>query len=567
MKTIFHTMLILAISALMFQSCKETPFFNKEAEVAPAITSFSPAEGPAGTLITVKGVGLQHISEAYIGEQKVSLKNRVSDEELVIEATATGRTGPITLKDGQISATGTGTFTYTYVTPQITVVPGSLTVGDISVIKGVNLNAVAEIYVGNKKVEIISAVSNEVAFKVPFVADATVKISIRYFDGTSQQTLIADQSSAMNTFLPVVQSLSSATPKVGQTLVLTGNNLNYIDSVKIGNTNMVITAKTATSLSLGLVDNTSEFADGNNTLPLVFYSYQAEYVHTVQNIQYYVPSYYFFDNRDIYGRHRDHANNNTFFCLETGLGYTPNTFDSLDPLVNTKKKTSTNNSIDKTLISKAEYESVMPYFHLYDLGSNISIWSPAQQNSVLKGFLKDVEFKTPGVGSGGTSITNGGGYSGTPVLAFRILDPSVAAEAAVIDQVKNQSFSQLNFTQLLMDSGISFSGTSASGLSNAIVSSGTIIKASTAPASLRTFSGLDPFPAGGVYGINADVNPDAVIAVFYFKYNNTSTTTISFANVQKTGFLWVKKYTQTPATGSSKLSLIFDVYWQRTPNP
>jgi hypothetical protein len=567
MKTIFQSCLLLCILTLAFLGCKETPLFNKDVSILPSISSFSPSQGPAGTLITIKGVGLQHINEAFIGNQAVTVKYRVSDEEIVVEATATGRSGPINLKDTKANATSADVFTYTYVKPQLSVTPDVLTVGDIAVIKGINLNAVSKVFVGSKQAGIVSTINNEVAFKIPFIADPTATISIRYFDGTSEQTIVIDKVATISVLLPQVQSLSTATPRVGQTITLSGNNLNYIDSVKIGNTKMAIKSKSSSAIELDLVDNTNEFVDGNNTLPLTFYSYLGEYIKKVGDVQYYVPSYYLWPGKEIYGRNKDHAYNSTFFCLQTGISYTPATYDLIDPWVNTKKKTATGNVIDKVLFNKTEYESSLPYFYLHDEASNLSIWSSAQKNTLIKNYYKNVTINpTTGAGTGGSSITGDQGLSGTPVLTFRILDPNIPAEAAVINQVKTQSFSELNFTNLLMNAGISFSG-STNGLSNVPTYYAPVIKASNATASLRSFSGLSPFPAGGIYNINENIDIDAVIAVFYLKYNYTSNTTVDFTNVEKSGFLHVKKYIHIPKSGGAKANLIFDAYWQRTPNP
>ena len=569
MKTTHKLFFLLLSVVFTSYSCNETLVYTEPQVIIPKIEFISPTEGVAGTLITIKGEGLQYITKAYIGDSTVNVKYRISSKEIVIEASATGRSGFIKIKADNDSVISTQQYTYTYVTPQIISVPETLTVGNTTVIKGLNLNSVSEVYIDSKKAEIIAIRNNEVAFKVPFVSTNQAVISVRYFDGSKNQKLDALVSSAMDVKLPIINPISSPILSVGDEIIITGKNLQYVDSIKIGNTNMVMTSRNETTIVLSLIDNPLEFKDGVNYLKMQMYGYGTEYIKEIENLEYFVPSFYSWNNQTIYGRNKAYGFNNTFFCLETGISYHPNNFDSLDPLLTSKQNTITGNKINTNLINETEYLSVKPYFYLCDVASSISLFSPAYTTN-FKYYYKGVTINsTTGEGSGGTSITGGNSYCGTPVLFFRILDPNVTTEAALINQVKSKSFSELNFTTLLANSGIDFGSTvSDAGYSNAFTGFAPALKSSNSASTIRTFGPASlSFTSGAGYSVSADNEVDAIIVVLYMKYGFTSTV-INASNVYKAGFVRVKHYNQIPlaTSGYAKPNISFNAYWQRTPN-
>ena len=91
-------------------------------------------------------------------------------------------------------------------------------------------------------------------------------------------------------------------------------------------------------------------------------------------------------------------------------------------------------------VTGEEYDSVVPYCVVYCNGSgNVNITAPANSAGILKNFwYKDSEgelVRMVGV--------NGNCY-GTPVLAFRALNPANATESALIEKVKNQTLAQID---------------------------------------------------------------------------------------------------------------------------
>jgi hypothetical protein len=80
------------------------------------INSFTPAQGPAGTLVTITGAGLSNVSFLSVGEGAVPEYVIVGPNQINFTVPSTATTGLLTLNDSQDNQTSATPFT---VTPQI----------------------------------------------------------------------------------------------------------------------------------------------------------------------------------------------------------------------------------------------------------------------------------------------------------------------------------------------------------------------------------------------------------------------------------------------------------------
>jgi hypothetical protein len=80
--------------------------------VTPQITSFTPASGPVGTSVEIKGVSLAQATKVQFGSQSASFK--VNSDTLVTATVPAGaKTGEITITTAGGSVTSKGMFTVT----------------------------------------------------------------------------------------------------------------------------------------------------------------------------------------------------------------------------------------------------------------------------------------------------------------------------------------------------------------------------------------------------------------------------------------------------------------------
>ena len=90
-----------------------TPKSNKKFRVTPQITSFSPASGPVGTVVTITGVSLTQTTTVTFGGVKATSFTVNSDTQVMATVPTGAKTGHIAITTAGGSATSTGTFTVT----------------------------------------------------------------------------------------------------------------------------------------------------------------------------------------------------------------------------------------------------------------------------------------------------------------------------------------------------------------------------------------------------------------------------------------------------------------------
>lgn len=556
MKRIINQICAFAAAAgmLLAAGCDKT-YMDEVVKQAPVIESFSPASAPVGAEIIVTGQHLSGVTKAYIGDQEMVIREKVSDTRLSIVAGANGRDGKIVLENTVGKGESEASFTYSYAVPSLkpALLQESVVMGDRLLLSGSDLSAVeavlftAEGCDESHEGEIFEQSTSEIVARVPYVENNNVRITLRYFDGEASVTTPLDEAPSIEVVRlvpkfdePIVLDRTA----VGKSITLTGENLDKVDRILVGGFEAV-SSKQSTSLTFTVP--AGDFEDGDTTTSVV-----AEYFDGHEEIELsasfvvYVPFVKFWENMQTWGQGRDVESLSSFFSPETGRVYANSDWrEVIDPISYQYQAStcSAANTPNKAVITEEQYNSVNPYFFFSGVSAGqLQVNSPANSTGQLKNFY----FENNSADAYRVTGVNGNCY-GTPVLTFRYLDPSNATEKALIDQVKNQTLEKIDEESFPID-----------------VEAKTVggIGISSAKGTLNS----DTWAAGkytaGTDAPNVDV--DAVLMVLYYNYEGSSSNVA--ANVRRIGFLHIrtvnfKTYNNTKAPSSSDVT--FNIYWQK----
>lgn len=556
MKRIINQICAFAAAAgmLLAAGCDKT-YMDEVVKQAPVIESFSPASAPVGAEIIVTGQHLSGVTKAYIGDQEMVIREKVSDTRLSIVAGANGRDGKIVLENTVGKGESEASFTYSYAVPSLkpALLQESVVMGDRLLLSGSDLSAVeavlftAEGCDESHEGEIFEQSTSEIVARVPYVENNNVRITLRYFDGEASVTTPLDEAPSIEVVRlvpkfdePIVLDRTA----VGKSITLTGENLDKVDRILVGGFEAV-SSKQSTSLTFTVP--AGDFEDGDTTTSVV-----AEYFDGHEEIELsasfvvYVPFVKFWENMQTWGQGRDVESLSSFFSPETGRVYANSDWrEVIDPISYQYQAStcSASNTPNKAVITEEQYNSVNPYFFFSGVSAGqLQVNSPANSTGQLKNFY----FENNSADAYRVTGVNGNCY-GTPVLTFRYLDPSNATEKALIDQVKNQTLEKIDEESFPID-----------------VEAKTVggIGISSAKGTLNS----DTWAAGkytaGTDAPNVDV--DAVLMVLYYNYEGSSSNVA--ANVRRIGFLHIrtvnfKTYNNTKAPSSSDVT--FNIYWQK----
>ncbi len=556
MKRIINQICAFAAAAgmLLAAGCDKT-YMDEVVKQAPVIESFSPASAPVGAEIIVTGQHLSGVTKAYIGDQEMVIREKVSDTRLSIVAGANGRDGKIVLENTVGKGESEASFTYSYAVPSLkpALLQESVVMGDRLLLSGSDLSAVeavlftAEGCDESHEGEIFEQSTSEIVARVPYVENNNVRITLRYFDGEASVTTPLDEAPSIEVVRlvpkfdePIVLDRTA----VGKSITLTGENLDKVDRILVGGFEAV-SSKQSTSLTFTVP--AGDFKDGDTTTSVV-----AEYFDGHEEIELsasfvvYVPFVKFWENMQTWGQGRDVESLSSFFSPETGRVYANSDWrEVIDPISYQYQAStcSAANTPNKAVITEEQYNSVNPYFFFSGVSAGqLQVNSPANSTGQLKNFY----FENNSADAYRVTGVNGNCY-GTPVLTFRYLDPSNATEKALIDQVKNQTLEKIDEESFPID-----------------VEAKTVggIGISSAKGTLNS----DTWAAGkytaGTDAPNVDV--DAVLMVLYYNYEGSSSNVA--ANVRRIGFLHIrtvnfKTYNNTKAPSSSDVT--FNIYWQK----
>ncbi len=548
--------ILIAVSLLagtILAGCNETLYVDPVNNNPPTIELFAPASGPIGSQITITGTSLNNVNEVKIGGVAVEIKYRISDTQLVAVAVKNGKSGKITVTSSRGTVESGDAFTYTYPAPALNLakVPAVAEMGNNILLEGSGFDGVTSVnftVTGKAAVqgEIQQQTPTEIIVKIPYVADDNVKLSLSYFNGTTNVETPAASNPAMVIIrhAPVVTTNVFPTTDVGKTIHLEGTYLTKLDSITVGGFKGIISNLSDTSLDLMIP--AGNFNDGANPgLSIVTHYFSGNETRTLTTtFTAYVPMVKFWENVSITGQ--DYTANSSFTCFfspETGIAYGNSEWKTaVDPTSYAKYSAGGScSAANRPNVTASEYAASLPYFFISGANAGtLAINSPANSNGQLK------NFRMTTTSSSYISAGNGN-YYGTPVVMFRLLNPAVPVEQTIRQSVINQTITEINATNYPI---------TATTIGGVDLSSSSTVRPSGAP---NNTSWCPEAVLGNVYN-----NVDAIFMVIYYDVNgyvSTATTT----NVEKIGFLHVKTLDFKLYTGTAPSASImtFNMYWMK----
>ena len=539
---------------LLATGCDKT-YVDDVTRYAPLIESFSPASAPVGAEIIITGQHLSGVTKAYIGDQEMVIKEKVSDTRLSIVAGANGRDGRIILENTQGKGESESEFTYSYAVPSLkpALLQESVVMGEQLLLSGSDLTAVeaviftAEGQENGHEGDIQEQSASEIVARVPYVENDNVRITLRYFDGTSSVTTPLEEAPSIEVVRvkpefdqPIVLERTA----VGKSVTLTGENLDKVDRILVGGVEAVVSKQPA---SLTFTVPAGDFQDGDTETNVVAEYFDGNETITLsESFVVYVPYLMFWENMRVWAQGRDVESMSSFFSPQTGRVYANSDWRTvIDPISYQYQAAtcSAGNTPNKAVITEEQYNSVNPYFFFSGVSAGqLQVNSPANSTGQLRNFYFENnsadEYRVTGVK---------GDCYGTPVLTFRYLDSSNAVEKALIDQVKNQTLEHIDEESFPID--VEAKTVGGIGISSA---KGTLN--SDVWAAGKYTAGTDA----------AAVDVDAVLMVLYYGYDGSAENVA--ANIRRIGFLHIrtvnfKTYNNTKAPSSSDVT--FNCYWQK----
>ncbi|BDU75625.1 IPT/TIG domain-containing protein [Mesoterricola sediminis] len=220
----------VCIAAALGCSKKSDP----SASSAPVITSFSPSEGPIGTVVTLTGTGFDGTTSVSVGGATATY-SRQSDTKLTVTVPDEAMSGVI----GVVNAKGTGgTSTSFYVTPKVD------TLSPTSGSAGTTLTLTGSGFVGATKVTFPSQSGGRLTanFYVNSATQAQTVVPLGAVTGAIQMTSSSGVVATGPSFTcttgavtaPVLDAFAPAQGLAGGTVTLTGSGFTGVSEVKIG---------------------------------------------------------------------------------------------------------------------------------------------------------------------------------------------------------------------------------------------------------------------------------------------------------------------------------------------
>ena len=474
--------ILLSVAALAAYGCDRI-HIDEVTLTAPVIEAFTPASAPVGAEVRITGKSLNNVTEAYIGSVKVDIMEKVSDTRLSLRVVNGVTSGRIKLVNTVGEGLSEAEFRCTFAVPAIAanLLQAEAEMGDEVLLSGTNLNAVTSVvFTANgqtkgHEAEIVVSSEEEIVVKVPYVEDAEARITLGYFDGTGEAFTALTEAPSIKVirYVPTFNAYTFDRTPVGRSVVLTGSYLNNIDRVTVGDFEAPLFKEPG---QLTFTVPAGNFEDGETTVTLTaWYFDNNESIVLDDAFVVYVPFVRYWENVRTWAQGRTEQNEYvSFFSPETGIAYENSKWkDVLDPVAlrHNGDQWSAANTPKPGVVTDEEYDSVPPYFFFSAVSGNVlQINSPANSNSQLKNFYISFtgtpanDYRVPG---------SNNSLPGTPILAFRYLNPAstVEAETALIEKVLSGKLDNINEALFPIDAAAgTIAGISVSSLAGAIKS-------------------------------------------------------------------------------------------------
>ncbi len=255
---------------------------HNQGSASASITSFTPTNGPAGTVVTITGTNLTGATSVTFGGTAAASFTVVSSTKI----TATvdnGSTGNVTV----VTPAGTaslGTYTYGIIPPSITgFSPASATTNAKIIITGSNLSSVNNITIGGVVAD-FSIISDSVIWaNVGNGASGYVTVTAPSgSDSAAGFTYVVPQAFAFSAFTP-------STGTTGTNILIRGAGLSVNPNVSFGGvaaSNITVQSDTTIVATVGSgASGSVSVTVGGQTLSLPGFTYTAPPTSTQTNIQ------------------------------------------------------------------------------------------------------------------------------------------------------------------------------------------------------------------------------------------------------------------------------------------
>ncbi|MER2999647.1 IPT/TIG domain-containing protein [Pontibacter populi] len=137
----------------------------------PIITSFSPASGPVGQLVTIIGEGFTNASVVFFGNSSTTSFNIVSDTEIRVSVPATASSGKIQVRNNNGGGSSLTNFTVTGAPTITSFSPSSGPAGTEVILTGTNFTGASLLYLGNGQITNYTVLSDtQIKLIVPITA-------------------------------------------------------------------------------------------------------------------------------------------------------------------------------------------------------------------------------------------------------------------------------------------------------------------------------------------------------------------------------------------------------------
>ena len=210
----------------------------------PTLSSFTPAAGAEGTLVTLSGANLAGVNQVAFGSANATSITVLSASSIRVVVPTGATTSKIAVSDEAGNAQSAATFT---VTPRILTIPAAVLPGAGVTITGTSLTSASAVRFGGVAATTFTVDgSTQITATVPTAA-VSGKITVTTPGGTATSptdfTVIRP---------PTVTSFSPASGQVGTLVTLNGTNLGTATAVTFGNVSVTapITVVSPTSIKV-----------------------------------------------------------------------------------------------------------------------------------------------------------------------------------------------------------------------------------------------------------------------------------------------------------------------------
>jgi len=196
-----------------------------EAPVPPQVTSFTPASGPVGTVVTLTGYAFTGATAVAFNGVPATVFNVVGNTQITAQVPAGASTGKITVTTSSGTGTSSGTYTVTTGTPLPWIgsfTPTSGAVGTVVTVNGANFTGATAVKFNGVAATTFAVVSaTRITATVPTGATSG-KVSVTTPAGTGSSS--GSFSVTVSSLAPKISSFTPSSGPVGATVTITGSN-------------------------------------------------------------------------------------------------------------------------------------------------------------------------------------------------------------------------------------------------------------------------------------------------------------------------------------------------------